>query len=203
MTIDAMGCQRSVATQIVNRSGDYVFGLKGNQGLLHEAVEDYFTVAQVAQFEGIEHGYRREVDKDHGRLDVRRYWIEDTSRLPRTEQWKNLRNIGMVERTFTDGGVTTVDKRYFISSIAANTKVFAVALRGHWGVENRSHWRLDVAFGEDNSRIRTGNAPTIMNMIRHIRLNLLESEDSKLSMKKKRLKAARNDDSHYKVLFGM
>ena len=203
VTIDAMGCQRSIAAQIVHQSGDYVLGLKGNQGLLHEAVEDYFTVAHEAKFEGIEHSYRQEIDKGHGRLDIRHYWIvEDISTLPRTEQWENLRSIGMVERECIEGDATRIDKRYFINSITANAKIFANAVRGHWGVENRLHWRLDVVLADDDSRIRSGHAPAIMSTIRHMCMNLFESEGSKLSMKKKRLKAAWNDDFRYKVLFG-
>lgn len=114
VTIDVMGCHRVIAAQIVDQSGDYVLELKGNQGLLHGSVEDYFTVAQAGQHEGIDHSYRQDVDKGYGCLDVCRYWIiEDTSTLPQTEPWMHLRSIGMVERSCTEGGVTTVDKRYF------------------------------------------------------------------------------------------
>jgi predicted transposase YbfD/YdcC len=94
-----MGCQRAIAEQIIDQGGDYVLGLKGNQGVLHEAVEDFFTMAQTHHFTGVAHDFMEEVDKDHGRLEIRRYWItEELRTLPNTENWKGLRSIGMVER---------------------------------------------------------------------------------------------------------
>lgn len=158
VTIDAMGCQRAIAEQIVDQEGDYVLGLKGNQGTLHEAVEDFFTTADSNDFEGVEHDYSEELDKDHGRLETRRYWIsEDLRTLPDTTNWKGLRSIGMVERECIQGDTKTVERRYFINSIPASATPFAFAVRGHWGVENPLHWRLDVVLGDDASRIRKGN----------------------------------------------
>ncbi len=92
VTINAMGCQRAIAERIVEQGGDYVLGLKGNQGSLHEAVEEYFTTAQAADFKNVPYSYTEEVDNEHGRLEIRRYWItEDLGTLPRTELWKGLR----------------------------------------------------------------------------------------------------------------
>lgn len=202
VTLDAMGCQRAIAAQIVDQEGDYVLGLKGNQGAMHEAVEDYFTTAEAHQFAGIAHDYHGELDKDHGRLEQRRYWIvEDLSTLPDIENWKGLRSIGMVERECVQGDTTSVERRYFINSIAAEAKRFAHAVRGHWGVENPLHWRLDVVLGDDASRIRKGNAPAIMTSIRQLCMNLFERESSSMSLAKKRRKAAWNDDYRAKVLF--
>lgn len=99
VTIDAMGCQRALAERIIGQGGDYVLGLKGNQGSLHEAVEEYFTTAQAADFKNVPYRYTEEIDNEHGRLEIRRYWItEDLCTLPRTELWKGLRSIGLVER---------------------------------------------------------------------------------------------------------
>lgn len=107
MSALAMGCQTAIAAQIVNQGGDYVLGIKGNQGALHEAVEDFWTVAQVAGFAQIAHDFLEEVDKDHGRLEVRRYWIsEGLCTLPDTDRWIGLRSIGMVERVCTVGDTT-------------------------------------------------------------------------------------------------
>ena len=108
----------------------------------------------------------------------------------------------MVERHCTIGTTETVERRYFINSIPAQAKSFANAVRGHWGVENRLHWRLDVIFGEDASRIRKGNAPAIMTTIRHLSMNLFEQEPSNLRLSQKRRKAAWNDDYRAKVVFG-
>jgi predicted transposase YbfD/YdcC len=203
VTIDAMGCQRAIAAQIVAQGGDYVLGLKGNQSALQESVEDFFTVAAAADFARVTHDFHEEIDKDHGRLEVRRYWVsEDLRTLPDNPLWAGLRSIGMVERHCTIGTTETVERRYFINSIAARAKPFANAVRGHWGVENRLHWRLDVIFGEDASRIRKGNAPAIMTAIRHLSMNLLEQEPSRLRLSQKRRKAAWDDDYRAKVVFG-
>lgn len=202
VTIDAMGCQRDIAEQIIDQEGDYVLGLKGNQGHLHEAVKDFFTTAEANQFAGVAHDYMEELDKDHGRLEVRRYWIsEDLRTLPDIQNWKGLRSIGMVERECLQGKIRTVDRRYFINSIPAQAQSFGHAVRGHWGVENPLHWRLDVILGDDASRIRKGNGPAIMTSIRHLCMNLFETESSSMSLAKKRRKAAWNDDYRAKVLF--
>ena len=202
VTIDAMGCQRAIAEQIIDQGGDYVLGLKGNQGALHEAVEDFFTVAQAHHFTGVAHDFMEKVDKDHGRLEIRRYWItEELRTLPNNENWKGLRSIGMVERECLQGDTRTVEQRYFINSIPAQAKPFAHAVRGHWGVENPLHWRLDVVFGDDASRIRKGHGPAIMTSIRHLCMNLFEREASSMSLAKKRCKAAWNDNYRAKVIF--
>ncbi len=165
VTIDAMGCQRAIAEQIIAQGGDYVLGLKGNQSVLQEGVEDFFTVAMAGDFAGVEYDYTEEVDQDHGRLEVRRYWVtEDLRTLPNTQLWQGLRSIGMVERQCLIGETQTLQRRYYINSIRAEAKRFAHAVRDHWGVENRLHWRLDVVFAEDASRIRKGNAPAIMTL---------------------------------------
>ncbi len=99
ITIDAMGCQRAIAKQVIEQNGDYVLGLKGNQSKLHEAVEDFFVTAQANHFRGINYDYEEELDKAHGRLETRRYWVsDDLLSLPNTHQWKGLKSIGMVER---------------------------------------------------------------------------------------------------------
>ena len=203
VTSDVMGCQRAIAEQIIAQGGDYVLGLKGNQSALQESVEDFFTAARAGEFVGVAHDCTEELDKDHGRLEVRRYWVtEDLRTLPNTQQWAGLRSIGMVERDCWIGETHTVERRYFINSIRAEAKRFAKAVRGHWGVENRLHWRLDVVFGDDASRIRKGNAPAIMTSIRHLSMNLFEREPSSMRLSQKRRKAAWNDGYRAKVVFG-
>ena len=202
VTIDAMGCQKLIASQIIEQEADYVLGLKGNQGLLHEEVEDFFDIALAENFKAVEHDYTEETDKDHGRLEVRRYWITDElASLSTVSEWKGLLSIGMVERECWQGDQHTIEKRFFINSIPADAKKFSQAVRGHWGVENPLHWRLDVILGDDESTIRTGNGPAIMTSMRHLCLNLFEREPSPLSLAKKRRKAAWNDDCRAKVLF--
>jgi len=202
VTIDAMGCQRAIAEQVIDQQGDYVLGLKGNQSMLHDAVKDFFLTAQANNFAGIDHDYAEELDKAHGRLETRRYWVSDVLQtLPDVSRWKGLKSIGMVERECLVDDVKSIERRYFIHSIPADAKSFANAVRGHWGVENRLHWRLDVVFGDDASRLRKGNAAAIMTSIRHLCMNLFQQEPSSLSLAKKRRKAAWNDSYRAKVVF--
>ena len=205
VTTDAMSCQRQTAEQIIEQEGDYCLALKENQPLLYEATVDFFEVAQAKQWANVEHDFFEEIDKGHGRLEIRRYWISGhLASLPNTEKWKGLRTIGMAERICITGDKETREYRYFINSIAADAKLFAEAVRGHWGVENLLHWRLDVVFREDASRIRKGNAPAVMTMNRHLCMGLLDGETSfKGSLPKKRFKAALNDDYRAKVVFGL
>ncbi len=202
VTIDAMGCQKSIAKQIVEQKGDYVFGLKGNQGILHEAVNDFFTTAIKYDFKAVKHDYFEEVDKGHGRLETRRYWVtSNIDTLPDTNKWARLKSIGMVERECIKDGVTSIDKRYFINSINPNAKTFAHAVRGHWGVENPLHWRLDVVLGDDASRIKKSHGATIMTSIRHLCMNFFQEEGSKISLAKKKRKSAWSDEYRAKVVF--
>ncbi len=135
-------------------------------------------------------------------MEIRRYWItEQLCTLPNIQDWKGLRSIGMVERECQQGDIKTIERRYFINSIFAQAKPFAHAVRGHWGIENLLHWRLDVVLGDDASRIRKGNGPTIMTSIRHLCMNLFERESSSISLAKKRRKAAWNDEYRAKVMF--
>lgn len=143
------------------------------------------------------------MDNNHGRLEKRRYWIcDELCTLPKTELWKGLKSIGLVERECHEGDKVMLEQRYFINSIPAEAKPFARAVRSHWGIENKLHWRLDVVFREDDSRIRKGEAPAIMTTVRHICLNLFQNEPSKLSVKKKMNKAAWNDGFRAKLLLG-
>jgi predicted transposase YbfD/YdcC len=150
----------------------------------------------------VKYAYEEEVDKARGRLEIRRYWVSEAlCTLPRTELCKELRSIAMVERECLEGDTRSSERRYFIASTPADAKQFAHAVRGHWGIENRLHWQLDVVFGDNASRVRKGNAPAIITSIRHLCLNLFQREPSALSLAKKRRKTAWNDDYRAKVLF--
>lgn len=202
VTIDAMGCQRAIAAQIIAQEGDYVLALKGNQGGLYEEVRTFFDAAQARQFNGIPHGYHQTVDGDHGRVEVRRYWtVDQIDWLADRPKWKDLKLIGMVESERHRGDSVTVERRYYIASLANDAVRFGHAVRSHWSIENPLHWSLDVTFNEDACRVRQGEAAENLAVLRHIALSLLRQEKTaKVGLKAKRFKAALEIDYLHKVL---
>jgi len=203
VSIDAMGCQRAIAEQVQAQSADYLLAVKDNQPELHEAIADYFDTARASHFEGVEHDVYEETDAGHGRCEVRRCWVaEDLCTLPEPERWPGLRSIVMVEAERHLGAHLSHEVRYYITSLGADARSIAQAVRAHWGIENQLHWVLDVTFREDDSRVRTNHAPANLNTCRQFALNLLRREPSPASVKRKRLRAALNDDYRAKVMFG-
>lgn len=205
VTIDAMGCQTEIAKVIIAGQGDYVLALKGNQGTLHDQIQDLFAYAQEINFWQVAHAFHQTLDKNHGRLEIRRHWLiwepEFISFLDPTGKWVGLGSIGMVETQRHTGAQATRETRYYISSLTGQVLEFAQAVRAHWGIENQVHWVLDVAFREDDSRVRTGYAPENFALLRHIALNLLRHETSaKCGIKAKRLKAGWDEAYLLKVL---
>lgn len=194
VTIDAMGCQKKIASQIIEQEGDYIFNLKSNQSSLHDDVklfiESYIDDKKTQQ---TEFDIEEIVDGDHGRIETRRYWItDDIAWLSQAKNWPGLKSIGMVEYEQIEKatGIITTERRCFISSLEAKAKPFSHAVRAHWGIENGLHWCLDVAFNEDACRVRKNVAPENLAVIRHIAMNLLKHESTtKVGIKNKRLMA--------------
>lgn len=192
VTIDAMGCQKAIAAKIVDKGADYVLGLKGNQEKLHIDVETYFELGLKCGFAGVRHSFYETREKGHGRVETRRIWCTpDVGWLDGRADWKGLRSIGLVESEREVGGVTSCERRYFISSLdGRSARRFVKATRSHWGVENSLHWVLDMAFRQDECRMRTGNAAANLTMLQHLAINLVKKDTTtKAGVKNRRLKA--------------
>lgn len=190
ITLDAMGCQRDIVKKIVEKKGDYVISLKGNQGALHGDVRLFLETEQASNFRSTPHDYYEIIEKGHGRVETRRYWItEKIGWLNNRDDWCGLKSIGLVESERYIKGKTSIERRCFIASIKPNARKFAQAVRQHWAIENNLHWQLDVSFDEDKLRMRVKNAAQNLAILRRMVLNLLKQEPSKGSLKGKRKRA--------------
>lgn len=186
ITIDAMGCQKKIAKQIIQQGGDYVLSLKGNQGNLHDDVVTYFKSA-LSPEAAVE-----TYDGGHGRVETRTLRAtDDIAWLKERHTWPGLESIIAVTAKRELGDKVSGETRYFVSSLAVDDPhKLARAVRAHWAIENNLHWVLDVAFDEDSNRTRKGYSAANLAIIRHIALNLIKKEKtSKVGIKIKRLKA--------------
>jgi predicted transposase YbfD/YdcC len=191
VTMDAMGCQKKIAKEIVEADADYVLALKGNQETVQEEMKAFLdqTLAeqQTPRAPGVPLpaaaaglAFLETVEKDHGRFEIRRYYQSDAlAWFADLGKWEGLKSVGMVESVRELKGKTTIERRYFLSSLPLGVETFARAVRGHWGVENKLHWVLDVCFREDQSRARTGYAAENLATLRRLALNMLKGEKTK------------------------
>ena len=202
VTIDAMGCQKAIAKRIIDQQGDYLLALKGNQSGLHEAVEAVFREADNVGYKDYPVDYFETSERSRNRLEIRRHWtIECDGLFEQTELWEGLKIIGMVESERTVNDQTTIEYRYYIGSIENSAQLFGKSVRDHWGVENKLHWRLDMGFREDESRIRKGHSAENFAVMRHFAINLLKQDKlTKLGVKNKRLKAGWDDEYRASLL---
>jgi predicted transposase YbfD/YdcC len=205
VTLDALHCQTETVETIVEKGADYVLPVKENQPRLLEALQDLFDDPKEMYWVACDH--HKTENQGHGRREVRECWsTSDPDYLHyigTLGEWHGLQSIAMVESQRQAGDQTTVKRRYFISSLKSDAKLLLHAVRGHWGIENKVHWVLDVTFREDDCRIRKGNGAENFAVLRHIALNLLRRETStKRSIKGKRMKAALDDQYLLKVLTG-
>jgi predicted transposase YbfD/YdcC len=203
VTMDAMGCQKDLARKIVEKKGDYLFCLKGNQESLHEDVQFFFDEARLANFEDVEGRYHETIEKDHGRIETRRCWMVEKDAvewLERSDQWPGLNSIAAIQSERKIGKKTTAETRYFISSLRGSAKKLAEAARAHWGIENSLHWVLDVTMNEDMSRIRKDNAPENLATLRRIALNIIKREKSSKASVRARIKKAGWENSYLEAI---
>jgi predicted transposase YbfD/YdcC len=204
VTIDAMGCQTEIARKIVEAKADYVLHAKGNQPTLQKGIENYFQEQLEDDFARTKVRRYQTVEKGHGRIEERYYFICPVpENLPDRGRWFKLRAIGMAVSTTLRNGKESSEIRYYILSKYLSARRFAKAVRGHWGIENRLHWQLDVTFQEDQCRIRKGHADANFSILRRTALSMLKNESSlKVGVKNKRLTAGWDEDYLEKVLIG-
>ena len=207
VTVDAIGTQTKIARQIIQAEGDYLLAVKQNQGKLYRDLERLFSYDQQQAFQDAPYDYAKEVQKGHGRIDVRECWAisdpEYLSSVAQAQKWANLQSLVMIVRKRIIDGEETVKTRFYISSLEADAKRILQATRQHWSIENGLHWVLDIAFNEDRSRVRKDHAPANLAVLRHMAVNLLKQETSaKGGIKAKRLQAGWNQDYLIKVLSG-
>jgi len=187
VTIDAMGTQKAIAAQVVDSGADYVFGLKGNQSKLHEAVADYVVEQWENDFADAQARRQVTTEKAHGREETRTYLqMPAPTSLPGFNLWKGLLTIGVVVHDCLRNGKETHEVRYYISSLAMGVKRFAHAVRSHWGIENACHWSLDVTYREDESRIRDARMRENFAWLNRFTLSLLKQHPCKDSVAMKR-----------------
>lgn len=194
VTADAMHCQKNIAKEIIEADAHYVLALKGNQGTAFGEVKSFLNDAVSRGDKGLV--FSEAAEKGHGRLETRRYWqTEKLDWYADKGQWEGLRSVGMVESVREINGQRSVERRYYLSSLAADIERFAKAVRGHWSIENQLHWVLDVVFGEDQARARTEQAAENLAAMRRLAINLLRRDKKcNRSIKGKLMRASIDPD---------
>lgn len=207
VTIDAIGTQTKITKTIIEQNGDYLLAVKENQGNLYEDIQALFEEDQSYEFADAPYDYAKTVNKGHGRIEIRQCWAisdpEYLAQIRERERWHGLKSLVMIVSERRIGEVSEIQTRYFMSSLDAQAEKILKVKRSHWGIENRLHWVLDIAFNEDHSRVRIENAPQNFAVLRHMALNLLKQEKTvKAGIKAKRLKCGWDADYLLKVLAG-
>jgi len=203
VTIDAIGCQKNIAKQIVDQSGNYILQVKANQPTLLDEVKLLFDEAIAHGFEHMGYAYHETVEKDHGRIETRRlYSTWEVSWFRDRDQWAAVNSFVCVESRRDVAGKTSTERRYYLSSLdGRDAQAMLKAVRSHWGIENRLHWSLDVTFHEDACRVRVGHSAEHLARFRRLALSLLKQENTfKAGLKRKRLRCALDHNYLLRVL---
>lgn len=195
VTIDAMGCQRHIAQNILDKKAGYVLALKGNQGSLREDVEVFVAEQKVNDFKDAKISRDHTVDADHGRIETRTTTvIHDVAWLQERHDWPGLKGVVIVESIREIGDRIEQETRFYITSLVLLANLLGPIVRSHWTVENSLHWVMDMIFRDDECRIRTGHAPANFTTIKHMAHNLIRKAPSKDSLRLRRKVAAWDDD---------
>jgi len=180
VTIDAAGCQKKIAQKIISKGGDYVLGLKGNQPTLHDEAENFFTQALAINFEYVNIDHFHTEEKSRDRYEVRDVYVtDDLSWLEQKNDWDGFRSLVMVRSQRTIKGKTSIENRYYISSLLPDAQQIGYAIRSHWSVENKLHWVLDVAYREDLCKTRKDNGAQNLGVLRRMTANLIRLHKEK------------------------
>lgn len=207
VTIDAIGTQTKIAETIVTGGGDYLLAVKENQGHLFEDIQCLFQVDVAHGIDKAQHSYAQTVNKGHGRLEIRECWATEKKEylalVRKHQNWKGLRSVVRIVSQRNFGEKVETQTRYFISSLPADAKTILKVKRSHWKIENQLHWVLDIAFREDESRVRKDHSSENLAVLRHVALNLLKQEKTaKGGIHAKRLQAGWNNDYLLAILKG-
>lgn len=190
VTLDAMHCQVETARAILKAEADYILMVKGNQEGLYNYLLDQFIQYGEADYQVPGLRRHKTVEKSHGRKEWREYYFIEAPDGEPLKRWPGIRSIGMVYRRREERGNLQEETTFVISSHRPKVKTLVPHIRGHWGIENRQHWVLDVTFAEDKSRIRKGSAPEISAAFRRMALNILQRDTTlKENIRGKRLRA--------------
>ncbi len=204
ITIDAMGTQKKIAAEIIDRQADYLLALKGNQETLHQEVIDYIDQQMENDFADAEARQHLTKEIGHGREEIRSYVHMPVPKdLQQLDLWKGLKSIGMATLKCVRAGKETLETRYYISSLEVGVKRFAHAVRSHWGIENGCHWSLDIIYREDQSRIRDEHLRENIAWLNRLTLSLLKQHPGKDSTIMKRRACGWNEDFLLEVLTGV
>ncbi len=207
VVLDAISTQTKIAKTIIDQGGDYILNVKENQGHLYEDIHDLFEDDWKFDFKEAPYSYAKTVNKDHGRIEIRQCWTisdpEYLANIRELKRWSGIQSLVMILSERRIGEESEIQDRYYISSLESNAEKILKAKRSYWGIENRLHWVLDIAFNEDHSRVRKDNAPQNFAVLRHMALNLLKQEHTvKAGIKAKRLKCGWDTAYLLQVLAG-
>jgi predicted transposase YbfD/YdcC len=203
VTIDAIGCQKEIASKIRERGGHYVLTVKANQPQLLDDIQTCFEQAFESDFAGLDHDFYATEEKGHGREELRCYAIiRNPPGLRQQTAWRDVCVIGRYASERTVQGKTSREVRFFIGSKKAGARYYGHALRHHWGIENNLHWQLDVTFGEDHNRTKERTAAQNLALLRRLAVTLLKHHPDKESLVCKRLQAAWNTEFLEEVIRG-